>query len=433
MKIDWANAYKHVHVKPKDLPLQYFSWLGKDFVKLMLVFGARSSAGIYDRLAKLVLCLVLAYSRFPPEMVCQYLDDVCAACAAGATDLERFQTAYRAVAAEIGVQLASTADPDKAFAPCTARVVLGVHYDTKEWTWRIPADKLTRTLLQIRTALTADQLMQQEIWSLVGRLLHYAPLIPTGRFNVGHLIKATSVSKDKQFPVLITPDMKRQLHFWFVMLRATDGFVSIPRPTNILPAWALQFYTDAAGGSMMSIGQGTGGVGPNFWFMVPWGRKINSSMRAADGRQLRKKLSALELVEPLICIASAAQACRSKPVKIWVDNAGSVAIWKKGYSTSCSLCTTLVAAIGRLGAALGATIGIEKITRRSDTGAIFADELSKGQLQQFRAQTPHTCQLPTDPSWIPPSILQWIADPTTRPDLGDRILEDLHNRGILLL
>jgi hypothetical protein len=38
--------------------------------------------------------------------------------------------AYRAVAAEIGVQLASTADPDKAFAPCTAGAVLGVHYDT---------------------------------------------------------------------------------------------------------------------------------------------------------------------------------------------------------------------------------------------------------------------------------------------------------------
>jgi hypothetical protein len=61
---------------------------------------------------------------------------------------------------------------------------------------------------------------------------------------------------------------------------------------------------------MMSIGQGTGGIGPNFWFMVPWGRKINSSMRAADGKQLRKKLSALELVGPLICVAAGAALCR---------------------------------------------------------------------------------------------------------------------------
>jgi len=433
MKIDWASAYKHVHVRTADLPLQFFSWLGKDFVELMLVFGARSSAGIYDRLAKLVLGLVLAYSRFPPQMVCQYLDDVCAACAAGSSDLQRFQAAYRAVAAEIGVQLASTADPDKAFEPCTTGVVLGVCYDTVNWTWHIPAEKLTRTLLQIRAALTADTLPQQEIWSLVGRLLHYAPLIPTGRFNIGHLVKATSCSQEKTFPVIITADMKRQLHFWFVLLRTTDGLVSIPRPTTTLPPWALEFYTDAAGGSMLSIGHGTGGIGPNFWYVAPWGRKINSSMRAADGRQLRKKLSALELVGPLICIASAARKCRSKPVRIWVDNAGSVAIWKKGYSTSCTLCTTLVAAIGRLSAALGATVAIEKITRRSDTGAILADELSKGRMRQFWSLKPDDWTLPIDPAWIPPSILQWIADPVPSPDLGDRILRDLQRNGVSFL
>jgi hypothetical protein len=227
--------------------------------------------------------------------------------------------------------------------------------------------------------------------------------------------------------------MKRQLHFWFVLLRTTDGLVSIPRPTTTLPPWALEFYTDAAGGSMLSIGHGTGGIGPNFWYVAPWGRKINSSMRAADGRQLRKKLSALELVGPLICIASAARKCRSKPVRIWVDNAGSVAIWKKGYSTSCTLCTTLVAAIGRLSAALGATVAIEKITRRSDTGAILADELSKGRMRQFWSLKPDDWTLPIDPAWIPPSILQWIADPVPSPDLGDRILRDLQRNGVSFL
>ncbi len=110
---------------------------------------------------------------------------------------------------------------------------------------------------------------------------------------------------------------------------------------------------------MLSIGQGTGGIGKNFWFMVPWGRKINSNMRAADGKQLRKKL---ELVGLLICIAAGAAMCRGRPVRIWVDNSGSVAIWHKGYSSSCALCTTLVAAIGRLAAALGAVVSIEKIT-----------------------------------------------------------------------
>jgi len=433
LKIDWASAYKHIHVAPKDIVLQYFTWLGMDFVELMLVFGARSSAGIYDRLAKLVLWLVVAYARFPPDMIAQYLDDVCGASAAGSNSLHRFESAYRAVAATIGVQLAPTDDPDKAFSPCTAGVVLGVHYDSVTWTWRIPTEKLNRLLIQIRAALATEMLPQHEIWSLVGRVLHYAPLIPTGRFNISHLVKATSCSLIRSFPVQITTPMKRQLDFWYIMLRTTDGFATIPAPINRRPAWAVQFFTDAAGGSSMSIGQGTGGIGPAFWFMVPWGRKINSGVRTCEGRQLSKKLSALELVGPLICVASGAAICRGKPVRIWVDNAGSVAIWQKGYSSSCALCTTLVAAIGRVAAALGATVAIDKITRCDGTGATLADELSKGRYAHFKRRLPIDWVLPSEPAWIPPAILQWIADPVPTPDLGNKILADLAAANVLLL
>jgi hypothetical protein len=80
----------------------------------------------------------------------QYLDNICSACAAGPRSLARFETTYKAIAKDLGVQLASTADPEKAFSPCTAGVVLGVHYDTISWTWKIPEEKLNRKLLQIR-------------------------------------------------------------------------------------------------------------------------------------------------------------------------------------------------------------------------------------------------------------------------------------------
>ena len=45
MKLDWASAYKHIAVRPEDIDLQFFSWLGMDFAELCLVFGCRSSAG----------------------------------------------------------------------------------------------------------------------------------------------------------------------------------------------------------------------------------------------------------------------------------------------------------------------------------------------------------------------------------------------------
>jgi len=157
-KCDWAAAYKHIAVRPDDVQLQWFHWLGMDFVELMLVFGAKSSAGLFDQLAKTVLDLVIRVADFPANQVIQYLDDICGACPAGSNALFEFEAAFREVADAIGVKLAPTTDPDKAFSPCTKGVVLGVVYDTIDWTWSIPEEKLARLVQQIRKAINVTKL-----------------------------------------------------------------------------------------------------------------------------------------------------------------------------------------------------------------------------------------------------------------------------------
>jgi hypothetical protein len=429
-KVDWAAAYKHIAVRPEDIPLQYFSWLGKDFTELMLVFGGASSAGLYDRLAKTALDLILRWSKFPPHMVIQYLDDVCGAAAQGCQSLERFIKAYKDFAADTGIQLAPDSDPDKAFSCTTKGVVLGVLYDTENWTWSIPQEKLARVLNQLRAAIDADTLAQHEVWSLVGRVLHYAPLVPAGRFNIVHLISANSNSTDRNVRVAMTAEIKEQAYFWWIMLKATTGLSSIPSPTRF-PAWTLEYYTDASGGSALSPGHGSGGIGGRFWFLVPWGQKINSGAKHTDGRRLCRKMSALELVGPLICVSADQDTCRGLPVRIWVDNAGSVGIWRKGYSTRCSLCTTLVSAINTVATAAGCAVAIEKITRCSDTGSELADELSKGRYLAFKRKLPASWHINTEPAWIPPSILAWIAKPAADKRLGDKILRDIQKHRIV--
>ena len=423
-KIDWAAAYKHVAVRPEDIPLQYFSWLGRDFVELMLVFGGASSAGLYDRLAKTALDLIIRLSKFPPNMVIQYLDDVCGAAPQHCTSLARFEKSYKAFAADVGIELAPDTDPDKAFSCSTRGVVLGVQYDTVEWTWSIPQEKLARVLQQLRSAVDADTLAQHEIWSLVGRVLHYAPLVPAGRFNIAHLIAANAASKERNNRVTMTADIKRQAYFWWVMLKSTAGYTTISAPVRF-PAWTLDYYTDASGGSALSPGHGTGGIGGKFWFLVPWGQKINSGAKHTDGRRLCRKMSALELVGPLICVSADQENCRGKPVRIWVDNAGSVAIWKKGYSTRCGLCTALVKAINTVATHAGCPVSIEKITRCSNTGSELADELSKGRYDAFKRKLPPSWETNLSPAWIPTSILAWIARPTADNQLGDRIIEEI--------
>ena len=426
MKMDWSDAYKHIPVAQEDIKLQWFTWLGKAFAELCLIFGTSSSVGIYDRAAKVVLELALRVSKFPRDLVCQHLDDVCAAAPADGTALVQFGQTYRKVAAQIGVQLAPTDNPEKAFDTCQEGVVLGVHYNTADWSWMVPDDKLARLVNQIRDLLALETAEQGEIWSLCGRILHYAPLVPAGRFNLDHIIKANSFSTEKKTPVPITAELRRQVRFWQVLLQVSSGHSRIPEVPSSMPVWTRECYTDAAGGSLDGPGRGCGAVSESWWAYWPWPRKINCGVKAADGKKLSRKLSALELVAPLICLAAGSEWCRNKPVRIWVDNFGSVRIWKKGYSTHCQLCNTLVKAIASVAAGIGCKLEIEKITRCSSPGAIMADQLSKADHDGFRRSAlAASWALEVAPATIPTTVLQWINDPVVDDDLGEKILKEL--------
>ena len=67
------------------------------------------------------------------------------------------------------------------------------------------------------------------------------------------------------------------------------------------------------------------------WFYIPWSTRVNCGAWKVEGKKVGRKLSALELIGPLVAITVFARRCRGQPVRIWVDNAGSVGIWKKGY------------------------------------------------------------------------------------------------------
>jgi hypothetical protein len=105
-----------------------------------------------------------------------------------------------------------------------------------------------------------------------------------------------------------------------------------------------------------------------------------------------------------------------------------VGIWRKGYSTKCGLCTTLVKAISVVSSAAECLVTIDKITRCSDTGSELADELSKGRFQAFKRKLPPSWPINTEPAWIPRSILAWIAQPSVDTNLGEKILRDIHNK-----
>ena len=433
-KVDWSDAYKHVAVHQSDLDLQWFTWLGKAFCELCLVFGCASSAGIFDRLAKVVLHIVIKRSGMDPALVIQHLDDCCAAAPSDSVMLEQFDSEFFAVAERLGIKLAPRDDPTKSFGPSYAGVILGVHYDTVAWTWAMPEEKLLRLLHDLRLLMDSDFLEQEKIWSIVGKLINVRPLVPGGRFNMYHLVLSNSFSKHPWAMVPIDPELKRQAWFWLTTLQVCCGRAQIPDPSLGLPPWTVEIYTDAAGGSTKTRGLGVGAVAPTFWVVLPWGRAINAGRPTGDYRRLDRIMSALELMGPLLALCAGHTVLRGSAVRFFVDNAGSVFIFRKGYSTSCRYSSAIVAAIGTVAAGLGCRVELKKITRCSTDGALMADLISKGALLRFWevAKQAVGFHCPLQPARVPRTLLKWVEDPCPDFGLGDALLRELSKQGEVL-
>ena len=433
VKIDWSDAYKHCPVAAADLDLQWFKWLGMYFCELDLIFGGVSSVGIYDRLAKVVLSVVQGLSGMPKNLICQHLDDVCAAAPAGSGLAAAFDETYAKVAQQIGVRLAPRDEPDKSFGPSTRGIVLGVLYDTVSWTWAVPQDRLDIILNLIWDVIEADQVPAKIFETLVGKIVHVKPLVPDARFHVSELQRAIGdirreekqqelAGEEEQIWVVKTPLMVAQLHYWRVVLPACSGRIPIPNPRQGVPATVDHYYTDAAGGSLTAPGQGLGGVGKGWWSYLAWPRPINGDKRSVDGKRLGGKLSFLELLGPLLVVTAGGKVCGGRDVCVWVDNIGSVQIYKRGYSTTCSYASCVARAISVVAARIGCRVYVEKITRCSTREAEAADALSKADFDRFASCW--SGSLP-EMAWPPRALLAWLADPDTSAPLGELILEDM--------
>ena len=174
------------------------------------------------------------------------------------------------------------------------------------------------------------------------------------------------------------------------------------------------------------LGSGCGAVLEEWWIYLPWSNTINGQETTRSGRRVGRKLSALELVAPLAILCGAPDKVRGRALRIMVDNAGSVAIWRKGYSTKCELSSTLVRAMFEVSASLECRVEVTKVTRCSDIGSEMADALSKAEFLRFRELTLKVgYPLNKNMGEVPKSLLDWIQHPTENLELGREILEEM--------
>jgi hypothetical protein len=75
-KPDIMDAYKNMPAKISDLRYQGFMWLGKYFVALRQMFGAKGAVQNFDIHSNTVKTIALSKCRIPSKFVHWQLDDV---------------------------------------------------------------------------------------------------------------------------------------------------------------------------------------------------------------------------------------------------------------------------------------------------------------------------------------------------------------------
>ena len=166
-KVDLASAYRSVNIHPDDHQLAGLAW---DFgggsptylIDKRLMFGARLSASIFNTLSQAV-CRFMAREGYPH--ITGYLDDYLIR---GATKQECQQGLNRLLCPlrELGFAIAYR----KVVPPTTRLRFLGIEFDTVDYVFRLPPDKLVALKEELETIKGRRSVTKKDLRSLTGRL-----------------------------------------------------------------------------------------------------------------------------------------------------------------------------------------------------------------------------------------------------------------------
>ena len=434
-KIDWSDAYKHLKVRPEDLSLQVIQFAGRYFVETKLVFGARSSPGLYDGLSNVIKDIAVEESAIEGNRVAKHLDDILAVGLAREDDpVHKFFTAYLELAEEVGVRLPPPdVDKTKCQSPATSVLALGMEFDTSSWEMRCPEFKLARMLHALRQCLAGEEMTCGALASLVGQLQDKMVMLEAARFNIGEISVLVVEGKPDEEIVVLSAAALEQMRWWFINLQSTTWFCPIRHPEAFLwpPLWADEVYSDAAGGTLLNVKVGVGALLPGgAWVYFPWPQWLKAGLPGPEGKPLNAQLQYLELCGVLVAIAAGPRLCMNKALNCRIDNSAAVFTWRKGYSTRDKLATVVVKAVYELASHLNSKVYVTKIARCSTQESIAADALSKGDFSAFFKASPQSA---ADPLRIPSTLVRWLTAPVVDYKLGSRIVREWKEGGIGVL
>ena len=395
-----------------------------------LTFGSKSSPGIYDRISGVVRDIANLRAGNARREGFKCLDDT------GIIGTYRmcksFFTENTSLCERIGVRLAPTDDPEKAFDAATSGVILGLSYDSVAWEWTFCESKIRKLELLLHEVLSNDGMELKKAKSLAGKLNHYWPVIcRRGRWERGFIVyKASDQHKGLDTMVDVSePNLKRQALFWLRHLQLSRKGLPIPDPYPVFRSEPFHLYPDAAGASSSNLSLGMGGVAWNVpgrpMMMMAWPARLRQEKALPC---FQSKLTMLEAAAACATFCGVVGNMRGHSCVIFTDNIGLAHAWRRGHSR-CGFTYTLMKSIAEVAYYADIQVRVEWTRRCSSPGELCADLLSKGRLAEAVQEARVTDLIPMR---VSRTLAKWLHNPQVVRELGTAIAEEIAQKNVML-
>ena len=365
-KLDIKHAYRLIPVRPDQWPMLGYCWEGQYYVDMVLPFGLRSSASIFNRFADLVRWIII--HKYNMEYIVNYSDDYLLVCSTALLTARNQLHIVLGAFHDLGIPLAE----DKIIGPVYALPYLGITLNSKEMTMEVTPERYAETMAIFPSWLARRTSTKTELLSLIGCLSFVAKVVRPGRTFLRRLIDLSKTVKRQHHHITFNKEARLDIQWWYSFLPEWSCKSLLPDP-QVIKASDLKLFTDASD-------IGFGATFGNAWIQGAWDKP-------------RKEISInyRELFAILAAALTWGTSWTGKRIVFLTDNQSITQVWSSGTSPAPTI-MSLIRPLFLTAARNGFSVAFKHIPGITNP---IADAISRFQMPRFRHLMPNADDEPT--------------------------------------
>jgi hypothetical protein len=370
IKMDVRAAFRCVPIDVRDHHLLGFKWRLRYYIDKFCSFGSRSSPQTWEDIAAALHWLLQRrLDALGLAAVVHYVDDFLIMCS------PELAAQVMAVAEALGTELGIPWEPTKTLGPATKLPFLGVDVDTESMTTSLPADKATKGIALVASALQARRLSRAKFESLAGTLSSYAQSVRNARTFCRRLYQWLADTRGERRARAFSQEVLSDLQWWAAALPVVQT-LTVPMHCA---EWAKGSFASMHTDASTSWGGGATLCRPGHRTLRWWQKVWSQEERRLASRESVESINWLEAATVLIGVRTWAEHLRG--LRLWVrsDNTTTVSALRDGYST-CPHLMHLVRSVWLLSTQFCIEL---RVTHIPGAANVLPDALSRGETLQF--------------------------------------------------